>query len=59
MRKEKAIQIVRCPKCGHEGYVWKHQRVELMCKECNEAFQTVAEIPKEIVLAMIEDVGDE
>ena len=35
------------------------QNVELMCKDCKEAFQTVAEIPLEIVLAMIEDVEDE
>lgn len=58
-KEEKAIQIIRCPKCGHEGYVWKHDHVEIMCKDCGEAFQVVAEIPLSIVLAMIEDVEDE
>lgn len=58
MKEEKAIQIIRC-KCGQEGYVWKHNHVEIMCKDCGEAFRVVAEIPLSIVLAMIEDDVDE
>lgn len=55
MKEEKAIQIIRCPKCGHEGYVWKHHKVELVCAHCNEQYQAVAEIPLSIILEMVED----